>query len=140
MISNTKINVPLGITLPIKDGGVGFFEQTYDTFTMTKTNIINLLRTRPGERRMQPLFGCRLYNAVFEQNTDMLPEFITNLIKEDISNWISNVTVNKVDVKFFKNEESDDRDIYKIYVSVNFMVNTINQSDSVDIVINTNKI
>ena len=135
-----KESVPLGLTLPIQNGGIGFFEQTFDTFTMTKTNIINLLRTIPGERRMQPLLGCRLYNSVFEQNTEILPEYITNIIKEDICNWIPNVTVNKVDVKFFKNEEYNSIDTYKIYVAVNFTVNTINQSDSVEIIINTNKI
>jgi phage baseplate assembly protein W len=132
--------VPLGISLPIKNGGVGFFEQTYDTFTMTKTNIINLLRTRPGERRMQPTFGCRLYTAVFEQNTDILPEYITNLIKEDIGRWIPNVMVERVNVTFLKNEEYNNTDTYKIYITVKFTVNTINKSDSIDIVIDTNRI
>jgi phage baseplate assembly protein W len=131
---------PLGLTLPIQNGGIGFFEQTYDTFTQTKTNIINLLRTRPGERRMQPLFGCRLYNAVFEQNTEVLPEYITNIVREDISNWISNVTVNKVDIKFYKNEELDNPDIYKIYVAVSFTVDSTKQSDNVEIIIDTNSI
>ncbi len=135
-----KTNTPLGLSLPIRNNGVGFFEQTFDTFTATKTNIINLLRTKPGERRMQPLFGCRLYNAVFEQNTDILTEYITNIVKEDVNNWISNVTVNKVDVKFFKGEESHNIDIYRIYISVNFTVNVINLSDTVEIVIDTNNI
>lgn len=138
--SKIKTAVPIGITLPIRDAGIGFFEQTFDTFTATKTNIINLLRTRPGERRMQPLFGCRLYNAVFEQNTELLPEIIINIVKEDIGNWIPNVTVNKVDVKLFKNEETNNTDIYKIYVSVNFTINTTNQMDGVEIIIDTNNI
>jgi hypothetical protein len=135
-----KTRTPLGLTLPIQNGGVGFFEQTYDTFTQTKTNIINLLRTRPGERRMQPLFGCRLYNAVFEQNTGILPEYITTLVREDIGNWIPNVTINKVDVKFFKDEEYKNTDIYRIYIAVNFTVNTVNKTDGIEIVIDTNKI
>jgi phage baseplate assembly protein W len=138
-LTKIKTVVPVGLTLPLRDDGVGFFEQTFDTFTATKTNIINLLRTRPGERRMQPLFGSRLYNAVFEQNTDILPEVITNIVKEDIGNWIPNVTVNKVNVKFFKNEETNNIDIYRIYIAINFTVNTINQTDGVEIVIDTNK-
>lgn len=135
-----KNRTPLGLTLPIRNGGIGFFEQTFDTFTQTKTNIINLLRTRPGERRMQPLFGCRLYDAVFEQNTEILPEYITTLVTEDISNWIPNVTVNKVDVSFFKNEEYNNPDIYRIYIAVKFTVDIIGNSDSIEIVIDTNKI
>ena len=130
-----QTKTPIGLTLPIQNSGIGFFEQTYDTFSATRFNIINLLRTRPGERRMQPLFGCRLYNAVFEQNTEVLPEYIRNIIKEDVGNWIPNVTVNKVDVKFLKNEESDATDIYRIYVAVSFTVNIINKTDVVEIVI-----
>ncbi len=139
-VTKIKASIPIGLALPLRDAGVGFFEQTFDTFTATKTNIINLLRTKPGERRMQPLFGTRLYNTVFEQNTELLPEIITRIVTEDIGNWIPNVTVSKVDVKFFKNEEINNIDIYKIYVSINFIVNSINKMDSVEIVIDTNKV
>lgn len=135
-----KSRTPIGLSLPIRNSGVGFFEQTYDTFTQTKTNIINLIRTRPGERRMQPTFGCRLYNVVFEQNIEILPEFITNIVREDIGNWIPNVSVNKVDTKFLKNEEYNNKDTYKIYISINFTVNIINKTDTIDIIVDTNAI
>lgn len=138
-VTKIKTKIPIGLSLPLRDAGVGFFEQTFDTFTATKNNIINLLRTRPGERRMQPLFGCRLNNVVFEQKTELLPEVIKNIVNEDIRNWVPNVTVNKVDVKFFTNEETNTTDIYRIYVAVNFTVNVVNQTDSVEIVIDTNK-
>ena len=130
---------PIGLSLPIRNAGVGFFEQTFDTFTQTKTNIINLLRTIPGERRMQPLFGCRLHKSVFEQNTEILPDYIKNIIKEDINNWVSNVSIDKIDVKFLKNEESVSPDSYKIYISVKFIVNTVNQSGTVNFTIDTNQ-
>jgi phage baseplate assembly protein W len=138
--STIKVKTPIGLTLPIQNSGIGFFEQTYDTFTATKTNIINLLRTRPGERRMQPLFGCRLQNAVFEQNTEILPEYIKNIVKEDVGNWIPNVIVNKVDVKFYQNEETNDTDIYKIYVAVTFTVEVLNKTDTIEMIIDSNGI
>lgn len=136
--STIQVKTPIGLTLPIQNGGVGFFKQTFDTFTATRTNIINLLRTKPGERRMQPLFGCRLQNALFEQNEDVLPEYIQNIIKEDISNWIPNVVVNKVDVKFYKNEEINNVDIYKIYVAVTFTVDILNKTDTIEMIIDSN--
>lgn len=136
--STIKVKTPIGLTLPIQNAGVGFFEQTYDTFTATKTNIINLLRTKPGERRMQPLFGCRLNNALFEQNEEILPEYIQNIIKEDISNWISNVVVNNVRVKFYQNEETSNTDIYKIYVAVTFTVDVLNKTDTIELIIDSN--
>lgn len=133
--STIQVKTPIGLALPIQNAGIGFFEQTFDTFTATKTNIINLLRTKPGERRMQPLFGCRLYNAVFEQNTEILSEYIKNIVKEDIGSWVSNVTVDDVVVKFYQNEETTLTDTYKIYVAVKFTVNIIDQSDTIEIVI-----
>jgi len=136
---NTQLEIPIGLTLPIRNGGVGFFEQTHDTFTSTKINIVNLLRTRLGERRMQPLFGCKLHNFIFEQNTELLSEHIKNNINEDIGNWIPNVSVNKVDITFLKNEETDNVDIYKIYIKVFFTVDIINKSDVVEIVIDPKK-
>jgi phage baseplate assembly protein W len=137
VVANNKI--PIGITLPIRNGGIGFFEQTFDTFSSTRTNIINLLRTKPGERRMQPLFGCRLYDSVFEQNTEILPEYITNIIKEDIGNWIPNVTVNAVNVKFYKKEDGNQQD-YKIYIYITFTINVIEKTDTLEVVINTDRI
>ena len=136
--STIQVKTPIGLTLPIENGGIGFFEQTYDTFTATRTNIINLLKTKPGERRMQPLFGCRLNNALFEQNIEILPEYIQNIIKEDISNWISNVVVNKVDVKFYQNEEINNADIYKIYIAVTFTVDVLNKTDTIELIIDSN--
>lgn len=135
-----QTKTPLGLALPLRNSGIGFFEQTFDTFTATKTNIINLLNTKPGERRMQPLFGCRLHKVVFEQNTEILTESIVNIVTEDINNWIPNVTVNKVDVKLLKNEEYNNIDIYRAYVAVQFTVNSIEKSDSVEIVIDSNQI
>lgn len=138
VISNNKR--PIGITLPIRNYGIGFFEQTFDTFTATKTNIINLLRTKPGERRMQPLFGCRLYDAVFEQNTEILEEYITNIVKEDITTWIPSVTIQKINVNIYTNEDSASTDTYKIYISVKFMVNVVNKEDTVNVIVETNQI
>jgi phage baseplate assembly protein W len=130
---------PIGLSLPIRNNGVGFFEQTFDTFSQTKTNIINLLRTRPGERRMQPTFGSRLYDVLFEQNIEILPDVITNIIREDVGSWVPNVTVNRIDVKLLKNEEQKANDIYRIHVSVNFTVNIINTTDTVELVIDRNR-
>ncbi len=128
--------IPIGITIPIRNGNSGYFDQSFDTLTQTKTNIINLLNTRPGERRMQPTFGTRLWNLVFEQNLESLPDIASNLIREDISNWIPNVSVTKVDSTLLKSDLStDDRDIYRLQVSVSFMLNMTKQTDTVTVTV-----
>jgi len=134
-------NTPIGLNLPIRSGPSGYFDQSTDTFTSYRMNIINLLRTMPGERRMNPTFGCRLWNIVFEPNDDFIQEKVGKAIKEDISQWIPGVSVSSVEVKYFEDDKSTDlRDIYKLYIVVKFVVDAVNQEDVVDIVLDRSKV
>jgi phage baseplate assembly protein W len=135
-------NTPLGLNLPISNGqNSGYFDQSFDSFTQTRMNIINLLRTMPGERRMQPTFGCRLWTLVFDQNDDIIPDKVNNIIRDDISRWISGVSVKDVTVKYYSNDESNDaRDIYRLYIVVQFIIDSINQSDVVEIYLDKSKV
>lgn len=135
-------NTPIGLNLPIRSGQVsGYFDQSTDSFTAYRMNIINLIRTVPGERRMNPTFGCRLWNVTFEQNDSFIAAKVENIIKEDIAQWIPGVTVASVQVNYMENDTSTDlRDIYKLYIVVKFTVDSINQSDVVEIVLNKNKV
>ena len=135
-------NTPIGINLPIRSGNTsGYFDQSTDTFTAYRMNIINLIRTAPGERRMNPLFGCSLWNIVFKPNDDFIPEKVRKAIADDIARWIPGVSVESVEVKYFEDDRSTNlRDIYKLYIVVKFTVDTINQSDVVEIILNPNKV
>ena len=129
----THQKTPIGMTLPIRKGISSYFEQSYDTLTQTRSNIINLLNTKPGERRMQPTFGTRLWTLAFEQNVDALPEIAKKIVEEDISAWVPGVTVVDVDVSLLKSEQStDDRDIYRLHIAVRFVVDTTRQIDTVE--------
>lgn len=135
-------NTPIGLVLPFQNGMTsGYFDQSFDSFTQMRMNVINLLRTIPGERRMQPTLGCRLWNVVFEQNDAMLPERVTNIIKEDVSRWIPGVSIKNVTVKYYSdNETIDARDIYRIYIAVEFTIDAIQRDDIVEIYLDKGKI
>jgi phage baseplate assembly protein W len=135
-------NTPLGLILPLRNGPrSGYFDQSFDSFTQIRMNIINLIRTVPGERRMQPTFGCRLWNVVFDQNDDVVPEKINNIIREDISKWIPGVTVQDVTVNYYSDDETKStRDIYKLYIVVKFVITSVNQADVVGIYLNKGKV
>ena len=135
-------NTPIGLNLPIRSGPVsGYFDQSTDTFTAYRMNIINLIRTTPGERRMNPTFGCRLWNVVFEPNDDFIPEKVSQAIKEDIAQWIPGVSVTSVEVKYFEDDKNVNlKDIYKLYIAVKFIVDAIQQEDVVEIILDTNKV
>lgn len=59
----------IAITLPLRRGNTGYFEQSFDTLTQIKSNFINLILTRRGERVHQPDFGCGIHDYLFEQLT-----------------------------------------------------------------------
>ena len=134
-------NTPIGLMLPIRSSTVsGYFDQSFDSFTAYRMNIINLLRTIPGERRMNPVFGCRLWNIVFEQNDELIPDKVSKIIKEDIARWIPGVTVGSVEVKYFSDDQSVNLiDMYKLLIVAKYIVDAINQEDVVNIILDTNR-
>ena len=134
-------NIPIGLNLPIQGGNSGYFDQSTDSFTAYRMNIINLIRTAPGERRMNPTFGCRLWTFVFEPNDDFIAEKVNKIVTEDIARWIPGVSVASVDVKYFEYDKTTNlKDIYKLYIVVKFTVDAINQSDVVEIILDPSKV
>lgn len=136
-IKNPVAAKPIGITLPIQDGNTGYFAQSFDTLTQVKSNIVNLLNTRQGERRFEPTFGTRLWTLVFEQNIDTLKDQAINIVSEDIAAWIPNVTVTDVTANLLTNDQiSSNRDMYILNIAVTFTVNLTKQTDTVIVSIN----
>jgi phage baseplate assembly protein W len=135
--SNTNL-LPIGLNLPIQRGQNGYFEVNYDTISQVKANIINLLKTKRGERRFQPLFGSGLQEILFEQISDATQIIIEQTIKSDINNWIPNVTVNSVNFSLDGYDNNQLKDNYTIYIKVTFTVNNI--TDNVDLVLQQNNI
>jgi phage baseplate assembly protein W len=135
-------NTPIGLKLPLRNGTIsGYFDQSFDSFTTYRMNIINLLRTSPGERRMNPAFGCRLWSLVFEPNDDLISTKVKNIIKEDIARWIPGVTVSSIEIETTEpGGSSFNVDIYKLHILVTFVIDSINQDDVVEIDLNINKV
>ena len=128
---------PIGLTLPLQIGRNGYFEQSYDTLTQVKANITNLLRTKKGERRMNPNFGSSLQEYLFEQNLQNLqdsPDIIKQIITDEINNYISGVTINKIDIGISNQEKNDLTDSYILYIKIQFTVN--NQTDTLNLTVN----
>lgn len=136
-IQNPSVARPIGITLPIVDGTSGYFAQSFDTLTKVKTNLLNLLNTRQGERRFQPTFGTRLWNLVFEQNVNTLKAQAAKIVSEDVATWIPDVTVTDVTANVLTNDQiTTNTDIYVLEIAVTFVLNMTKQSDTVVVLIN----
>ena len=79
--------------------GGGVFAQSYSTEEQALSNLINLLLTNKGERYMQPKFGTRIREAVFQQNTVALEDFLFSSIRDDIKFWLPYIVLKDLVVK-----------------------------------------
>jgi phage baseplate assembly protein W len=78
----------IGITLPLQLGNTGYFEQSTDILTQIKSNFINLILTRRGERVHQPEFGCRIHEYLFEQLTPENIEGARLSVLDAVERWL----------------------------------------------------
>jgi phage baseplate assembly protein W len=103
----------LGIVLPISKGRSGYFNQGLDIMTQAKSNLINLVLTKKGERVMQPEFGCDIHRLVFENITDDITANVRGYVISAAKTWLPYIEI--VDVRVTK-----DNDRNEVFVSIVF--------------------
>lgn len=69
-----------------------------DTVELIKASIRQILLTVPGERMMNPEFGCKLRLMHFETLTATLQTTIQNLILEALERWEPRIEVSPNDI------------------------------------------
>ena len=111
---------PIGITLPVAHGPAGYFNQSFNMIDQIKSNIIMLLKTKKGERRMNPNFGSGLWDVLFEFNDDNLGQIVESTVRRDVERWLPYVSITNIKVKNGTNE----RNQYAVGVSVSFVSNS----------------
>lgn len=78
-------------------------------------SILQILGTRPGERFMNPEFGSRLKDLVFEPNDSVLKGLIRHYVIDAIERWEKRVYV--TDVAFDDSPETVDANTIPVRVS-----------------------
>jgi phage baseplate assembly protein W len=91
-------DVFIGLELPLGYSDTGHFKQTKTTFQQAKFNIINLMKTIPGERLGQPGFGSDLHTKLFEPMTETFNDELDDAIRTSISTWLPYINVKKIDI------------------------------------------
>lgn len=128
---------PYGIVLPISRGQQGYFNQSFTIEEQVKSNLNLLLRTKKGERRMNPEFGSGLWNILFEQNTEDIIGIIDSAIRKDISKWMSYVDVQSIEV-----DRESDASQQRLNVSVIYTVPSvgITNEQTLNVEMNTTRV
>lgn len=133
------VTQPYGIVLPIAHGPQGYFNQSYSILDQVKSNLNLLLKTKKGERRMNPEFGSELWSVLFENYTDEIDDIIKDVISSDIKRWMPYVSIRRIIVNV---DNTEYKDKYKVGVNVIFTVPSIgiNRPERLEVVMNSNNI
>ena len=91
-------DVFIGLELPLGYSDTGHFKQTKTTFQQAKYNIINLMKTIPGERLGQPGFGSDLHTKLFEPMTETFNDELDDAIRTSLSTWLPYINIKKIDI------------------------------------------
>lgn len=106
----------IGITLPIQIGNMGYFQQSFDTLVQVKSNFLNLILTRKGERVHQPEFGCGIHDYLFEQLTPENIEGARLSVITAVERWMPFLEL----VQFELNTDTNDLDNNRLQLYVGY--------------------
>ena len=116
---NNNDDIFIGVRFPLDYSPQGFFYKTKTILEQAKANLRNLLLTSKGERVMQPEFGSRLTDVLFEQGPDVQNQ-IDEVIRDATSFWLPYININDIVVV------QDDSNI--VDVSIDFSVSVEHDS------------
>ena len=112
----------VGVALPFN--GPGVFTTNYTTSDQTKSNLIHVVLTEPGELVNRPNFGVGLRNYLFENSNDLsnLEERINNQINQNIAG------IELINVNLIKEPDS-----HEIKITISYRVLSNQELDTIQI-------
>ena len=104
----------IGLKLPIGYSETGYFKQTKTTLQQAKYNIINLLKTIPGERLGQPAFGSDLHTMLFEPMNEDFADMIDKSIRSSLAKWLPYINIKNIEITM------PDYNINRVNITIDF--------------------
>ena len=104
----------IGLKLPIGYSDSGYFKQTKTTLQQAKYNIINLIKTIPGERLGQPAFGSNLHTLLFEPMNEDFEDILEDSIRTSMETWLPYINIKNIEITF------PDYDINTVNIIIDF--------------------
>ena len=117
----------IGVTLPIRLGQTGMFDQSTTVIQQVRSNFKNLILTKKGERVGQPDLGCDLWKILFEPLTDETLENARLAVAEAVDRWLP-----FIELTDFQITKTDDDNIISITCLYRFR-NNPNVTDQITV-------
>lgn len=121
-VIDTQPSKAVGIALPFS--GKAVFNSTYTSKDALKTNIINYFLTAKGERFMNPNFGNRLQNLLFDNLTQEKVSQIQSTVERDMEVLFPRVNIVNLTTV-------GDPDTYTVQFAMSYTVQDTNIEDEV---------
>ena len=104
----------IGLKLPMGYSDSGYFKQTKTTLQQAKHNIINLIKTIPGERLGQPAFGSDLHTILFEPMNEDFSEILEDSIRISMETWLPYINIKNIEITM------PDYNINQVNITIDF--------------------
>ncbi len=117
----------IGVTLPIRLGQTGMFEQSTTVIQQTRSNFKNLILTKKGERVGQPELGCDLWKILFEPLTEETLENARLAVADAVDRWMPFIELTN-----FRITKTEENNIVSIRCLYRFRANP-NVTDQVNL-------
>lgn len=123
----------IGLGINTSSDSSGVFPVNFTTLTQAKSNLINLILTKKGERVGQPEFGCDIWKVLFEPMIDSVIESrVEDSIIEAVNSWMPYIEVNEIII----DTDSEKKDNNQLGVEINFYLKSnpkLNESITINV-------
>ncbi|CAB4142672.1 baseplate wedge subunit [uncultured Caudovirales phage] len=87
----------LGIAINTSPKTGGAFQPNYTTLQQAKSNLVNLILTKKGERVAQPDFGCDIWRILFEPIINgEIDARVESTILDAVSTWLPYISIDEI--------------------------------------------
>jgi phage baseplate assembly protein W len=91
----------LGIAINQASNTGGAFQVNYTTLQQAKSNLINLILTKKGERVSQPDFGCDIWRILFDPIIDgEIDARVESTITDAVSIWLPYISIDEIFLEY----------------------------------------
>ena len=104
----------IGLKLPMGYSDTGYFKQTKTTLQQAKYNIVNLIKTIPGERLGQPAFGSQLHSILFEPMNEDFSDILEDSIRTSLETWLPYINIKNIEITM------PDYNINQVNIAIDF--------------------